>query len=74
MKQWYRIATDRWYIQRTVYLVGGLFVALGTALGLWVHPHWHYFVLFVGVMFMNFALSGYCPMAILLDKLGIPRR
>ncbi len=57
-----------------VYLVGGLFVAITTLLGMFVHENWHYATLFVGVMFMNFALTGYCPMAIILEKIGIKRK
>ncbi len=74
MKKLYKIATDHWYIERMVYLIGGLFVAGTTVLGLLVHPYWHYATLFVGVMFVNFALSGYCPLALILRAVGIKKR
>ncbi len=74
MKKFYRIATDHWYIERAVYAIGGAFVAGTAALGIWAHPYWHYATLFVGVMFMNFAFSGYCPMALILRALGVRER
>lgn len=73
-KNLYCIATDHWYIERMIYLVGGALVALSALLALFVSEKWLYFTIFVGVMFMNFALSGYCPMALILDKLGVKRK
>lgn len=73
-KKIYRIETGRWYIERMVYLLGGILVFGSAVLGLWVDLRFIYFTVFVGVMFMNFALTGYCPMAIILDKLGVKRK
>lgn len=73
-KTCYRIATDHWYNERLVYLVGGSFVLGSTLLGIFVNPGWHYFGGFVGFMLMSFALTGYCPMAIIMDKLGAKRQ
>ena len=70
----YRIETGHWYNERMVYLVGGLFVFGSAVLGLWVDLRFIYFTVFVGAMFVNFALTGYCPMAIILDKLGVKRK
>ncbi len=74
MKRFYRIAIDHWYIERAVYLIGGFFVVGTTILGLLVHPYWHYVTLFVGMMFVNFALSGYCPLALILHAIGMRKR
>lgn len=73
-KKCYRLDMSHWTIQRAVYLVGGSFVAISSILALLVNEKWLYFTLFVGVMFINFALTGYCPMAIILDKLGVKRQ
>jgi hypothetical protein len=32
------VPTDRWYIERTVWLVAGIVLLTSTALALWAHP------------------------------------
>ncbi len=73
-KKIYRIKTDHWYIERVVYLVGGLLIFVSAILGLLVNIKFIYFTIFVGFMFINFALTGYCPMAIILDKLRVKNK
>ncbi len=36
----YIVPTDRWYIERTVWLIAGVVLLAATALALWVHPAW----------------------------------
>ncbi len=69
----YRLNRESWYIERLVYLLGGLFVFVSAILSLIVDFKFLYFTIFVGGMFMNFALTGWCPMAIALQKLGFKR-
>lgn len=73
MKDLYRLPIDRWTVTRTVYAVAGTLVAASVLLGIFAHPGWHYVTLFVGVMLAQFALTGWCPMAIILHRLGLPR-
>lgn len=54
-----------------VRLIAGLFVLVGAALALWVHPAWVYFDAFVGFMLMLSALTGFCPMYWILRALGV---
>ena len=63
----YRLDRSRWSVERIVFLIAGIFVAAFESLGLWVHPGFHYAALFVGGMLVFFALTGWCPMAILVD-------
>ncbi len=70
-KELYRLERSGWYIERVVYLIGGIFVAGSGLLALLVNIKFLYFTIFVGGMFMNFALTGWCPMAIMLQKLGL---
>jgi hypothetical protein len=70
----FHIQTDYWYNERMVYLLGGVFVAGSALLSLFVQEKFIYFTIFVGIMFINFSLTGYCPMAIILDKLGVKRK
>ncbi len=70
----FKLNTEYWYTERIVYLVGGAFVFVSVLLGMTLDSRWLYFSLFVGFMFMNFAVTGYCPMAILANKLGARRK
>lgn len=69
----YRLQVERWYISRAVYLIGGFFIFISVFLALAYDERWLYMTLFVGFMLVNFALTGYCPMAIFLDKMGVPK-
>ena len=62
----YRADTKAWTVDRIVFLIAGLFVALFTLLGIFIHPEFHWVTLFVGGMLMFFALTGYCPMAMIV--------
>lgn len=73
-KKIYRIDTKYWYIERLIYLIGGMFIFGSALLGLLVDLRFIYFTVFVGFMFVNFALTGYCPMAVILNKLGVKRK
>ena len=48
----------------------GAMVLASLALGLWVHPNWFWLTAFVGANLMQASFSGFCPLAIVLKKLG----
>ncbi len=73
-KKTYRLCIGYWHIPRIVYLIGGVFVFGSVLLALFIDERWLYFTLFVGFMFVSFAITGYCPMALMLDKLGFKRK
>ena len=70
----YKQDTSRWYLERLIFLVGGLFVLASSLLALTVNENFLYFTLFVGSVMTLFALSGYCPMAVVLNKLGVKEK
>jgi len=70
----YQMNTQHWHLLRAVFLVAGSFILGSVLLGLLVHPYFFYFTGFVGFMQIFFALTGYCPMAVLLHKLGLHER
>ncbi|MCK9378929.1 MAG: DUF2892 domain-containing protein [Candidatus Moranbacteria bacterium] len=74
MKKNYKQNTDSWYLERAAFLVAGILIFVSALLVLAGFSRWIYFLLFVGVMLINFAFSGYCPMAILLSKLGVKEK
>ena len=73
-KKHYRLCVGYWHIPRAVYLIGGIFVFGSALLALYIDQRWLYFTLFVGFMLMSFAVTGYCPMALMLDKIGLRRK
>ncbi|MDD5055094.1 MAG: hypothetical protein PHZ00_02385 [Candidatus Peribacteraceae bacterium] len=69
----FRLNVSHWHILRINFLMAGLLSAGGTLLGLTLHPAWFALPVFIGAMQIIFALSGYCPSSILLDRIGFPR-
>ena len=70
----YIASTKTWYLERFIRLFAGIFVAGSVVLGFTVNPKWFLFSGFVGVMLSIFALTGFCPMSIILHALGVRER
>jgi hypothetical protein len=66
--------TRTWYLERLIRLVAGLFVLGSSLLGFFVNTNWFIFTGIVGVMLTIFALTGFCPMSIILHTLGARER
>ena len=49
-------------------LIAGAFVAASVLLGMYVHPYFYWFTLFVGLNLFQSAFSGWCPMMTILKK------
>ncbi|MBX7059156.1 MAG: DUF2892 domain-containing protein [Leptospirales bacterium] len=67
----YCARTDRWYLERAIWLVAGVITLGSAALSAFVSPYWLILTALVGVNLIVFALSGFCVMANLLVKLGL---
>lgn len=68
-KNMYRLDISRWSVERCIFLIAGMLVALFSILGFILNPAFHYASLFVAGMLVFFSLTGYCPMAILVDTI-----
>ena len=69
----FRLNTSHWHLIRVIFLLAGSLVLASVMLAvLLVQPWWLAVAGFVGLMQIIFALTGYCPSAIVLHKLGIP--
>jgi len=66
--------TDKWYMERTIPLLAGIFTIVSLGLGILVSPYWFILTGLVGVNQMILSLTGFCPMTILLDRLGCKSR
>lgn len=57
-------------IDSMVFAIAGVFVLISLALGYFFYPLWFLLTAFVGLNMFQAAFTGFCPMAILLKKLG----
>jgi hypothetical protein len=58
-------------IDRIVLAFAGAMVLLSIALSLSVSPYWLILGAFVGLNLFQSAFTGFCPLAIVLKKLGV---
>jgi hypothetical protein len=70
----YIASSKTWYLERLIRLFSGIFIVGSVSLGFTVNPNWFVFSGFVGFMLMIFALTGFCPMSIILHALGARER
>jgi hypothetical protein len=64
-------------VERWIRVIAGLFIMVSLALGvqaspLFVSPWFLAFTAFVGLNLFQFGLTNFCPMGIILKKLGVP--
>jgi hypothetical protein len=66
----YIVPTDRWYIERTVWLIAGFVLLTGTALAALVHPWWVVLVIATGIASITVSLTGFCIVGNVLRLFG----
>lgn len=54
-----------------VHVIAGVFILTSLVLGTWVHPGWYFVTAFVGLNLFQFGFTGFCPLALILRRLGI---
>jgi hypothetical protein len=72
--RWYLMQTDRWYLERRIYLAVGINLTIASILSLVHSPWWLAFTGFVGGAMVWFAATGFCIMANGLYWLGAEPR
>jgi hypothetical protein len=70
----YFMQTDRWYLERRIYLAVGINLSIASVLSLVHSPWWLLFTGFVGGAMVWFAATGFCIMANGLYWLGAEPR
>ncbi len=70
----YFMQTDRWFLERRIYLAVGINLTIASTLSLVHSPWWLAFTGFVGVAMVWFAATGFCIMANGLYWLGAEPR
>lgn len=64
-------------IERYIRIFAGSFILISLALGVEASPafvskYWLWFTAFVGANLFQFGFTNFCPLAIILRKLGVP--
>ncbi len=59
-------------IDRIIFAVAGTLILLGLVLGLVVNPWFFAIAGFVGINMLQSAFTGFCPLAVILRKAGMP--
>src|SRR4029079_12709597 len=72
--KWYFMATDRWYLERRIYVAVGINISIASVLSMVYSPWGLAFTAFVGVAMVWFAGTGFCIMANGLYWLGAEPR
>ncbi|WOJ90368.1 DUF2892 domain-containing protein [Methylocapsa polymorpha] len=58
-------------IDRAVMAIAGTIILLSLALSQWRSPYWLLLTAFVGLNLLQAAFTGFCPLAIILKRLGV---
>jgi hypothetical protein len=66
----YIVPTNRWYIERTVWLIAGVVLLSCTALAVLSNPLWVLGVVTTGLVSINVALTGFCIVGNVLRLFG----
>ena len=67
----YIVPTNQWYIERTVWLIAGVVLLASTAMALLMNPLWILGVIATGLVSINVAFTGFCPVGSVLRLLGL---
>lgn len=60
-------------IDRAVLAFAGVMILVSIALTQFVSPWWWLFTAFIGLNLLQSSLTGFCPAAMILRKLGVGR-
>ena len=58
-------------VESSLRLIAGLFVAASVLLGMYVHPYFLWFTLFVGLNLFQSGFTNWCPMMAILRLAGV---
>lgn len=55
-----------------IHSIAGFFIILGLILAVFINHYFLFLPLFVGLNLFQFGFSKFCPLGILLKKIGVP--
>ena len=53
-----------------IHVIAGIFIMASLALSHYHSPKWLFFTAFIGINLFQFGFTGFCPLGIILKKLG----
>ena len=59
-------------VERILRLTAGTFVTVSVLLGMYVHPAFLWFTLFVGLNLLQSGFTNWCPLMTVLRRRGVP--
>lgn len=59
--------------ERIVRAVAGIFVLVSVLLGIYVNHNWFWFTGFVGLNLFQSSITKFCPLELILDKIGVKK-
>jgi Protein of unknown function (DUF2892) len=59
-------------VERLLRMIAGIFVVASVLLGMYVHPYFLWFTVFVGLNLFQSAFTNWCPMMAILRQAGVP--
>jgi hypothetical protein len=71
---YYQMRTDRWFLERGIYIIVGVNLTLASILTVLWSPYWLLFTGFVGSASLVFSKTGFCPVANVLYNAGMEPR
>lgn len=62
-----------------IHSIAGFFIILSLSLGveaspIFHHKYWLFFTLFVGANLLQFGITKFCPLGLILKALGVPEQ
>jgi hypothetical protein len=70
----YMLNTDSWYLERVIFLMAGCMNSLSVILVLFHSIYWLILTGFISLNLLVLALTGFCPSAAFLNKMGVRSR
>ena len=70
----YLLKTDEWYLERVLFLMAGILALASVILTLVHSTYWLILTTLVGLNQFIFALTGFCPSAVVFRGLGVKPR
>jgi len=58
-------------LENYIRIIAGAFVFITAVLGYTHHKYWLFATMFVGLNLFQFGFTNFCPLAIILKKLGV---
>ena len=58
-------------LDRVIFAFAGVMIILSLTLGMMVHIYWLGLAAFVGLNMLQAAFTGFCPLAMMLKKIGV---